>query len=76
MHSSHTHTHVISLCNMFYVLKIAYKIFFYNLAVNVSRVGRLIITNQQCSDALEDANSPESAELSSIVVSGVSDVTA
>ena len=73
MHSSHTHTHVISLCNMFYVLKIAYKIFFYNLAVNVSRVGRLIITNQQqCSDALQGNNSKE---LSSIVVSGVSDVT-
>ena len=40
-----------------------------------SRVGRFTITNQQCSDDLQDNNSPVSTQLSSIVVSGVSDVT-
>ena len=59
---------------MLYVLKfLTYSLF--NLVVTVSRAGRFTITNQQCSDDLQDNNSPESAQLSSIVVSGVSDVT-
>ena len=51
------------------------KLILFNLVVTVSRVGRFTITGQPCSDALQDSNSPESAQLSSIVVSGVSVIT-
>ena len=51
-----------------------YMIFLFNLVVTVSRAGRFTITNQQCSDALQDNNFEESTQLSSIVVSGVSDI--
>ena len=70
MHSSATRTWHYEASSKF----LTYYLF--NLVVTVSRAGRFTITNQPCSDALQDNNSPESAELSSIVVSGVSDITA
>ena len=58
-----------------YVFNIFHKIVLFNSVVTVSREGAFTITNQECSDDLQDNNSQESAELSSIVVSGVSDIT-
>ena len=69
------HKHMTCWCNTLRAQNFT-KYFLFNLVATVSRAGRLTINNQTCSDALQDNNSTESAQLSSIVVSGVSDITA
>ena len=78
MHSSTTRTRQDDA--ILYELKVYHSIvvvvvFSFNIVATVLRAGRFTITNEPCSDALQDNNSAVYTELSSIVVSGVSGIT-